>query len=294
MITCKLRGGLGNQLFQIFTAIAYAITYSKSFFFLNNQQLGNGDNGSTIRYTYWNTFLVALKPFLKSKEEIPSLLVIKENSFAFQPLVKIDDKDHSSLLVGYYQSPRYFDAYKHQICKLIKLDMVQYNVKNKVNIHITSDINMDFTNVVSIHFRFGDYKKYPNVYPLLTESYYIETIKYIEENKKKGTHLNNGKVLYFYDPTDKEDVSTVESIIEALKHMYPSLEFIHIDGLEDWEELVLMSLCPYHIIANSTFSWWGAYLNSHPSSIVCYPSKWFANDTVTKDLFPDSWTKINV
>jgi len=65
MISCRLCGGLGNQLFQIFTIIAYSLTYSKPFFFLNNNQLGNGSNGSTIRYTYWDTLLSSLKPFLR-------------------------------------------------------------------------------------------------------------------------------------------------------------------------------------------------------------------------------------
>ena len=79
MISCKLCGGLGNQLFQIFTTIAYALKYTKPFFFLNNHQLGNGSNGSTIRYTYWETFLTALKPFLKNMNEIPQLMFINEN-----------------------------------------------------------------------------------------------------------------------------------------------------------------------------------------------------------------------
>ena len=64
MITCNLIGGLGNQLFQIFTTIAYSMQRLQPFFFLNNYQLGNGENGSTIRYTYWDTFLNNLNIFL--------------------------------------------------------------------------------------------------------------------------------------------------------------------------------------------------------------------------------------
>ena len=62
MNSCKLQGGLGNQLFQIYTTIAYSLQYNKPFFFLDNHQLGSGTNGQTIRYTYWDTFLSALKP----------------------------------------------------------------------------------------------------------------------------------------------------------------------------------------------------------------------------------------
>ena len=62
----------------------------------------------------------------------------------------------------------------------------------------------------------------------------------------------------------------------------------------DYEELILMSLCKHNIIANSTFSWWGAYFNTNPAKIVCYPSIWFGPDVThnTKDLCPESWTKI--
>ena len=80
MISCKICGGLGNQLFQIFTTISYALKYNTSFFFLNNYQLGSGYNGDTIRYTYWKTFLSALTPFLKNKNRIPSLTIINELS----------------------------------------------------------------------------------------------------------------------------------------------------------------------------------------------------------------------
>lgn len=66
-------------------------------------------------------------------------------------------------------------------------------------------------------------------------------------------------------------------------------------GLEDWEEMLLMNCCKDNIIANSSFSWWGAYLNDNINKIVCYPSVWFgpaAGHMDTKDLCPDSWNKI--
>ena len=130
MISCKLQGGLGNQLFQIFTTIAYALKYSKSFFFLNNYQLGNGKNGSTIRYTYWETFLKELKPFLKNMSDIPELLFIREKEFNYNVLPELLDNSNANLLVGYFQSPLYFEKYKELIYKIIKLDLKKMVVKN--------------------------------------------------------------------------------------------------------------------------------------------------------------------
>ena len=171
MISSKLSGGLGNQLFQIFTAIAYALKYSKSFFFLNNHQLGDGTNGVIIRYTYWETFLSSLKPFLRGIDSIPQLMFIKEKGFNYNELPENLEKNYGTLLVGYFQSPLYFYKYKEHICKLIKLDLKKIIVKQRSSI--------DFENrfLISLHFRFGDYKKYSNIYQLLKEQYYSNLVE---------------------------------------------------------------------------------------------------------------------
>ena len=85
-------------------------------------------------------------------------------------------------------------------------------------------------------------------------------------------------------------------IIDMLKKTITSCAFIKvIDEVEDWQQLLLMSACSHNIIANSSFSWWGAYLNTNPTKIVCYPEIWFGSKAThdTKDLFPESWTKIS-
>ena len=66
------------------------------------------------------------------------------------------------------------------------------------------------------------------------------------------------------------------------------------DSIEDYNQLMIMSMCNHNIIANSTFSWWGAYFNNNPDKMVCYPSIWFGPSLPhkTDDLFPPSWTKI--
>jgi len=283
MISCKLCGGLGNQLFQIFTVIAYAINYSKPFFFLNNHQLGNGSNGSTIRYTYWETFLSRLKPFLKSMNEIPQLLFIIEKDFGFQELPENFKTNYGTLLVGYFQSPKYFSNFKGTICNLLKIDLKKITVKNKVN------INFDNVDSISIHFRFGDYKKYPTIYTLLTDKYYINALNFV---MKKLEPKKEKLVLYF---CENNSIDEVEEIINNLKPIFQDIKFIRANPeLDDWEQMLLMSLCQHNIIANSTFSWWGAYLNSNITKIVCYPDEWFRPEANkdTSDLFLKNWVKI--
>jgi hypothetical protein len=82
-----------------------------------------------------------------------------------------------------------------------------------------------------------------------------------------------------------------------LKSKFEDIKFVNIDStIPDWKQMLMMSCCHHNIIANSTFSWWGAYFNRNPDKIVCYPNKWFgpalANKT-TDDLFPPEWRKIS-
>jgi hypothetical protein len=191
MLTCKIQGGLGNQLFQIFTTLAIALRFNKPFFFLNNHQLGNGEDGSTIRYTYWETFLLSLKPFLKNLKQIPELTIIKERGFRYEKIeqnvyLQLSEKiNNGVLLVGYFQSPIYFEKYKNMICKLIKLEEKKLEVKNKLQLQ--DDFLKD---TISLHFRLGDYKKLQDFHPILSEKYYINCISLLL-SKQTNKNLNN-------------------------------------------------------------------------------------------------------
>ena len=68
------------------------------------------------------------------------------------------------------------------------------------------------------------------------------------------------------------------------------------DDIPDWKQLLIMSICHHNIIANSTFSWWGAYFNTNPTKLVCYPNAWFGikkQNYIMNDLFPENWKKID-
>lgn len=292
MLTCNLQGGLGNQLFQIFTTIALGLKTNQSFFFLNRYQLTNiqdVNNGATIRYTYWDTFLNALKPFVKDQNKLPNLdLWLKEQGFNYDPSILLNllnNQQKVKMLVGYFQSYKYFDIYRSAIFKLIKLESKQLVLREIYRQSI------DFDTVISIHFRLGDYKKLQDYHPILTDEYYINALKTVLQNRT--TNKSIGTVLYF---CEDEDFQEVKEKIARIQVIFPDLIFSRADStLYDWEQLVLMSLCSNNIIANSTFSWWAAYFNTNPLKTVCYPSTWFgpkAGHDIS-DMFPGDWTQID-
>ena len=283
MISCNLHGGLGNQLFQIYTTIAYASQTNKKFFFLNVKEL---KSCLTDRYTYWDSFFKRLKPFLTDPELInkDNLLIIKEKEFTYDPLplpLSISEKK-TKILQGYFQSYKYFDDYLQTINRLLKIDDIKVDLTNKYRKLINDDLP------VSMHFRLGDYKKKPEHYLILSIDYYRVALNYLLVT----SHVT--KVLYFCEEQDLEDVKTTIAILEA---DFPTIIFLRADPeLEDWEQLILMSLCRNNIIANSTFSWWAGYLNIYRQKKVVYPATWFGPKLQkthdTKDLFPADWIKI--
>jgi hypothetical protein len=292
MLTCNLQGGLGNQLFQIFTTIALSLKTNQSFFFINKHKLTSdvaAANGTTVRYSYWDTFLSNLKPFVKDQGLLPKLeLYFKEQSFSYDPSILINLLNNQQLvkmLVGYFQSSKYFDVYKDKIFQLLKIANKQLVMK------VLYETKINFDNTISMHFRLGDYKKYPEIYPILTTEYYTNSINYIlSQSTNKNTHKN---ILYFCEDDDFNDVL---QIIIQLQQIYTELIFERADNtLADWQQMLLMSLCKDNIIANSTFSWWGAYFNTNPTKSVCYPAKWFhpkAGNNI-EDLCPNDWTAID-
>lgn len=291
MLTCNLQGGLGNQLFQIFATIAYSLKTNQSFFFINQHQLTNekdAKNGATVRYSYWDIFLSALKPFLKDQEKLPKLeLYFKEQSFQYDPSILLNllnNQQKVKMLVGYFQSHKYFDVYKKAIFKLIKIEMKQlamYTIHNP---------SIRFDTTVSMHFRLGDYKKLQDFHPILSIEYYIKALNLIF--KERQTTKSFSTVLYFCEDADFDEV--LEKIT-YLQNVFPNLIFERANNsIDDWEQMILMSLCSDNIIANSTFSWWGAYFNANPTKTVCYPGDWFGPKAGhdTRDMFPDDWIQI--
>ena len=287
MLTCNLMGGLGNQLFQIFTVISYAIKYKHMFKFIGTEELG-GD-GSTKRKTYWKTFLFKLSGFLM--EEYPHFdIVLNEKGFSFKELPQ-DILSYNNLTIivrGYFQSYKYFQENYDIICRILNIAEKRLDVLEEV---VDKYHSMQFLEKgISLHFRLGDYKKSPDYHPIMSPEYYKNALQYIIN---KIDYIPN--VLYF---CEDEDVESVNETIQLLKNEFPTIEFERATNtLDDWQQMLLMSCCNHNIIANSSFSWWGAYFNVNNNKIVCYPSVWFGramSDVDVSDLFPHEWVKIKV
>jgi len=274
-------GGLGNQLFQIFATISYAIKTRNKFVFHNVKTLGGGS--TTLRFTYWNTFLKRLQPFLIN--EIGPIHVIRENSFEYNELPLYEMIGRDVLLYGYFQSYKYFQNNYPTISRIIGLGQIKDELLKKMNY----DDNF-LKDVISLHFRIGDYKKIQDYHPIMTKEYYHKSLEFIN-TKCSNTNFT---VMYF---CEDNDIIQVNETINDLSSKFTNFTFIRGENkLEDWEQMVLMSCCHHNIIANSSFSWWGAYFNVWSDKIVCYPSVWFGEKAShnTSDLCPDNWNKINV
>lgn len=280
MIYIELMGGLGNQLFQIFCGIAYSLE-NRIPFKINatKADLVSPIDNISKRPTYWTNFLSNLSTFTYQNQV--NLPLFKEPAFTYNkiPIINQDFK-----LFGYYQSYKYFDHHYADLCRLINLDNQKTLIKNKYKHYFNNK------KVICIHFRIGDLKNNSGHGPVIDNKYAIVCLNYMKE---KLADFSSYELLYFGEQTDNTIIETfIREIHIVFKNNYTIIDY----NIPDWEQLVLMSLCDHNIIANSTFSWWGAYFNNNVNKIVCYPSLWFGkncNNNVT-DLFPETWKQINI
>lgn len=278
MITCKLCGGLGNQLFQIFATISYAIELKQKFGFIYSE---SSHSIFSPRQVYWNSFLKSLYTFTFKNLDINTFILMKEKEFNYN---RIPYSEESNIVLeGYFQSYKYFEKNLKLILRLIKFEDRKNECIQKYGFKVDDCISM--------HFRLGDYKKLPDAYPIMTVDYYKNSLLYIFENRPG---LKNKKVVYF---CEKEDDPIVSVMIDEIKKGLPENVIFEKapHNMEDWEEMIMMSCCNSNIIGNSTFSLFAAYFNINHDKIVCYPSIWFTNNKINvSDLFPvtTNWKKI--
>ena len=282
-VTCSLMGGLGNQLFQLFTTIAYCIENNYNFIFPYSTELKIG----ITRPTYWDSFLSRLKQYTTfSNNELTNEIINKyppHREIGFHYLkIPLYNNINKLMLHGYYQSYKYFSKYQSTIYELIHLEEQKSQIKNEYNHLFQNEIT------VSMHFRLGDYVGKEQFHPIMTVDYYQNSINYLIST----LNTEQFTILYLCQDIDNQ---TVELMITGLKIVFPTITFVKVDdSIDDWKQMLIISNCNHNIIANSTFSWWGAYFNTN-KPIVCYPTKWFGTafgHYNLNDLFPKKWYKI--
>jgi hypothetical protein len=292
MISIKIQGGLGNQLFMVFATIAYGIQHNVKIIYEYYYEIA-------ARHTYWETLLDGFKIFTTdhaannvTNEDISQFTVYQEPGFLYTPIP--DFGNNNICIIGYLQSYKYFEMYKEQIISLMRLNDKKEAVLNESKYSKYFE-NKDNTTLISIHFRMGDYKQKRYYHPIMNYEYFESSLDYIMNNMN---NLDNAyrpvRILYFCEAEDNE---YVKSKIDLLNAKYPDAEFMKVDdSIEDYDQLLIMTLCNHNIMSNSSYSWWGSYLNNYDAKIVCYPSVWFGeyyeHTHDHKDMMPESWIKI--
>ena len=321
MIFTDIMGGLGNQLFQIFTTLAYEIQTGTTAVFPYSIQLGESNSGVTKRYTYWDTIFKQIKHKTtfslaypqKENEEKKKWICYREQGFHYTPIPT--DVRHDFQIYGYFQSWKYFHNYASQIVQELNLASLQEGLLSKYpgirftpcrieNAQGNGEKWCKEDTRISMHFRLGDYKTKQEYHPVMPFDYYQTALeKCLNELNHRGIRNHQISVLYFCE--DEDDDFVVSERVGPLKVVFPTVRFSRVlSSLTDWEQLLVMANSHHHIIANSSFSWWGAYLanlllphknNDYP--LVYYPSKWFGpamSSISTEDLCPPYWNRVSV
>lgn len=201
-------------------------------------------------------------------------IVLKERQRAFDSSV-LETKGNI-YLEGYWQSEKYFSSIRDI---LLREFTVKYEQDAKSR-EIANQIQK--TESVSLHIRRGDYVHDPfinQIHGLCSFDYYEKAVNYITK-KMPNCH--------FYIFSDDHSW-----VCENFKLDYPVTMVNHSDVSTNYEDLRLMSICRHNIIANSSFSWWGAWLNTNPNKIVVSPKRWFNDESFARsDMIPESWLKM--
>lgn len=306
MIITRLIGGLGNQLFQYAAArrLAYHLevplkldisgfttyytlrTYNLHHFNII-EEFASPQDLRLVKKSYISGLKHPKKLLKETMSELKdpeyrknlfhpekSITLIKEKSHAFNPeIITLPDNVY---LDGYWQNENYFKDIEEIIRNEFKLKVPPSPLNEKIGQKITE------TESVSIHVRRGDYVRNPLArltHGLCSLDYYQKAIDEIV-CKIDRPHF----YVFSDDPEWTKD---------NIKFTYPADYISHNDASKGYEDLRLMRLCKHHIIANSSFSWWGAWLGSNGNSVVIGPSPWFNilghNDS---DIMPESWIRI--
>ncbi len=183
----------------------------------------------------------------------------------------------NTYIEGFFQTEKYFKKYEKEI-----REAFSFKVKpDKFNQYLIEQ--MGESNSVSVHIRRGDYvqkKRFQQVYATCSLDYYKRGVEYI------ASKFENPKLFVLSD-----DIQWAKANWDL---PYETIFVDNNSGDKSYEDLRLMSNCKHNIIANSSFSWWGAWLNNNPEKIVIAPKKWFNDGRINQDdVIPETWIRLD-
>jgi len=252
----QMIGGLGNQMFQ------YALY--RNLFNYNDDVKYEGihtrlyHNGFELE----KVFNIVARP-IENIVEVDNLTRFQENTWpGFNPAVLTMDDVY---LCGNWQNPAYFPDEE-----ILRRNFTFKQYLDPRNQEVLKDIQS--SNSVSIHVRRGDYTNVNHINYFFQPNwlnYYGSAIAYIAHNEKS-------RPLKFFVFSD--DISWCK------KNMSVDVTYVENVSMDSWKDMQLMSNCKHNIIANSTFSWWAAWLNKNPNKIVTTPKNWFYDQSINPKL----------
>ena len=290
MIVSQLCGGLGNQMFQY--ALGYSVArklrvdlrldispletdplrdYECDKFNISGKVIDKRElNGLLEKTNKKNIF----SNFFRSRRP-PSLKIVRESGFTFDPAIL--NKEGDLYLIGYWQSEKYFKAYRNDLLSEFQLKD-QITEPRQVYLNAIKTATLP----ISIHVRRGDYVNNPSTlayHGTCTPEWYQRAIDLIASESEQATFF-----VFSDDPTwCKTNIPHKGSMIFVEPQK---------DG-HDIQDMMLMSQCHRQITANSSFSWWGAWLNQKMEKRVIVPKKWFGSAPHdTSDLLPADWERL--
>lgn len=264
-----LRGGLGNQLFQVFTLISKAIDTNKDFYILHD----TGDKRQ-LNIKLFSYILDKIKSNSFNISSNQNGIYHEKESRKYSEI-----PNDAKFLIGHYESQLYFNHNKNKIIEILKLNELQFKCK------------FNFKKIIAIHFRFED---------CITNGYvqkpifYINAINKLQEEIKDDFY--NYKFIIFSSKGEQDDYLTDKYIENINNNLDKPIDFIKFKDLypyiETEEEFLYMSNCNYFIIPASTFSWFAYYLSPFDNKKAIVSDKWFnMNDIELYNL--DGFIKID-
>ena len=268
MIYSPLLGGIGNLNFIIATTYALALD--------NNDEavFSTGLNSITRRKNENWWFRTLYRKIARSTPR--TKMTYKEPRFTYQKIPYYPNMK----LQGYFQSPHYFNHRRQDILELF--------TDYKQDILTSLQLKLDLLpgKKISIHIRRADYLKLQHVHHVLPMTYYKNAVEIMK--KSLGADYKDYIFLVFSDDTEwckKQDFFKKLPDVNFIEDSDPLTK-----GPVEVFQLYLMSMCDHNIIANSSFSWWGAYLNENPNKIVVAPETWF--NKPPKGRGPPNWNTL--